>query len=393
MNTGVCNGIKLVKICQLCAVDFTLVKFLLPLVDKQMEDEHNVISVCSDGHYVSGLKNKGYRIDTIVIERSMHPLKHVQSIWKLYWYFKSEQFDIVHVHTPVAALVGRVAAFFARVPFVVYTADGFYFHDDMSWVSRQAHIFLERFAGLFTDLLFTQSEEDAQTAVKQKIMKKHRTFAIGNGVSSVQFTPDAINQRDFVRASFGIPEDAYVIGMIGRQVEEKGIVEFLHAAMTIHRTSPTVYFLLIGDRLDSDYANSVDVAVEQAKSELGKCLIITGMRDDIPDLLSAMDAFTLPSWREGMPRTIIEAMMMALPVVATDIRGSREEVLDGETGFIVPVRDPEKLAESLRQLIQDPALGIELGKNGRERALKLYDEKNVVELQMRLIEKYYPRTL
>jgi len=378
------------KICQLCAVDFTLKKFLLPLIDAQTNCGYEVIATCSDGEYVDEMRRQGYKIDTLEIARSINLLSHLRSIWLLYHYFRRQKFDIVHVHTPVAALVGRIAAYFSRVPFVVYTAHGFYFHDDMPFLTRHAHIALERFLGLFTDLLFTQSEEDEQAAIKHRIMGKDRTFSIGNGVDSSLFDFNKNNQRIFVRSLFGIPNNAYVIGMIGRQVEEKGIVEFLQAAMTIHRTNSNVYFMLIGDRLDSDYANSVDVMVGQAKSDLGKYLIITGMRDDIPDLLSAMDAFTLPSWREGMPRTIIEAMMMALPVVATDIRGSREEVVEGKTGFIVPVRDPDELARSLQQLILNPKLGAKLGENGRQRALKMYDENTIVDLQIRLVDKFYP---
>jgi glycosyltransferase involved in cell wall biosynthesis len=103
--------------------------------------------------------------------------------------------------------------------------------------------------------------------------------------------------------------------------------------------------------------------------------------------MSAVDLFCLPSWREGMPRTIIEAMMMAKPVVATDIRGSREEVVHGETGLLVPVRSPEALAEAIGRFIADPAWGRELGIAGRTRALSLYDEKRVVSMQLDRIEK------
>ena len=376
-----------VKICQLCAVDFTMRKFLLPLIDGQVAHGDTVALVCSDGEYVQGMLDDGYQIHTIPISRSMHPIKHIRSIWKLYRYFRREKFDVVHVHTPVASLVGRTAAFFARVPFVVYTAHGFYFHDDMKQAKRRFHIFLEKFAGKITDLMFTQSEEDARTAVEKKIMPAGRVFPIGNGVDVNIFDPAKFTNKSDLRTTLTIPADAYVIGMIGRQVEEKGVVEFFEAAKIIAEKHENVYFLLVGDRLESDHAVAVDHAIEEAKRVIGPRLILTGMRSDIPDLLSVMDVFTLPSWREGMPRTIIEAMMMELPVVATDIRGSREEVVEEETGLLVPVRNPEKLAEALMRFVETPDWGRELGRAGCSRALELYDEQKVIALQIKLIQE------
>jgi glycosyltransferase involved in cell wall biosynthesis len=379
------------KICQLCAVDFTMRKFLLPLIDGQVAHGDDVVAVCSDGEYMQGMLDEGYQIHVVPISRSMNLIKHLRSIWKLYRFFRQEKFDIVHVHTPVAALVGRTAAFFARVPFVVYTAHGFYFHDEMPKTKRRIHVFLEKIAGKVTDLMFTQSKEDANTAKEKKIMPEECIYAIGNGVDVKMFDPANFRDRTMFRKSLNIPEDAYVIGMIGRQVEEKGIVEFFSAAKIIAEQSSDVYFLLVGDRLESDHANAVDIAKEDATSSIGNRLILTGMRSDIPELLSVMDLFTLPSWREGMPRTIIEAMMMGLPVVATDIRGSREEVVPEETGLLVPVRSSQNLASAYMRFVDNPSWGRELGEEGRKRAMELYDERKVVTFQIKLIEDHLPK--
>ena len=363
-------------------------KFLLPLIDGQVARGDTVIAVCSDGEYFGGIIEDGYQIHAIPISRSLHPIKHMISIWKLYWYFRCEKFDVVHVHTPVAALVGRIAAFFARVPFVVYTAHGFYFHDDMPKTKRRLHIFLEKVAGKMTDLMFTQSEEDAKTAVDKKLLPSNRVYAIGNGVDVEKFNPSNYSSGRALRKKLQIPEEAFVIGMIGRLVEEKGVVEFFDAAKVVNKRHENVYFLLIGDRLASDHATAVDKAIKEAQKEVGSRLILTGMRSDIPELLSTMDLFTLPSWREGMPRTIIEAMMMGLPVVATNIRGSREEVMQEETGVLVPVRNPEILARAFERFVESPSWGVELGNAGRNRAVQLYNEQNVVAFQIEMIEKH-----
>jgi len=139
---------------------------------------------------------------------------------------------------------------------------------------------------------------------------------------------------------------------------------------------------VVGERLASDHNAHIDQELERARQALGARLILAGMRDDVPAMLAAMDVFCLPSYREGMPRTIIEAMMMGKPMVATNIRGAREEVIEGQTGVLVPTRDPDVLAQALARLLDDSVLRERMGQAGRERALALYDEQRIVETQV-----------
>lgn len=375
------------KVCQLCAVDFTLRRFLLPLVDSMNSEGWTVDSVCSDGPDTQVLREAGYAVRTVGIARSMNPLSALISTIQLVLLFRSERYDVVHVHTPVAALVGRLAAWIAGVPLVIYTAHGFYFHEGMPAWKRRIFVWLEKIAGFWTDLLFTQSSEDAETAVAEKIMPKNRVLAIGNGVSTARFDFRRVGDRPLIRASLGIPDAAFVVGLIGRQVREKGVAEFLQAARRIASVNPDIWFLLVGDRLASDHADGVMAELSAARNELGERLVVPGLRNDVPEMLCAMDVFCLPSWREGMPRTIIEAMMMARPVIATNIRGSREEVVEEVTGLLVQVRSPEALATAMQRLAKDPAWGAALGMAGRERALALYDEERVVAIQIDRIRK------
>ena len=373
------------KICQLCAVDFTLKHFLLPLVDGMRAQGWQVTAVCSDGPLVAGMRAAGYSIEAVAIARSMNPLLAVRSLIALVRLFRRERFDVLHAHTPVAALIGRVAARVAGIPLVVYTAHGFYFHDEMPRWKRALFVALERFGGRHTDLLFSQSAEDAEDAVREGIAPRERVLAIGNGVDVARFDPARVGAGDTARAALGIPRDAFVIGMIGRQVREKGIAEFLAAAAAVALRHPQVWFLLVGERLASDHAAGIDSEFAAARAALGERLVAPGQRSDVPELLAAMDLLCLPSWREGMPRTIIEAMMMARPVLATDIRGAREEVVAGQTGVLVPTRSPLDLAAAMERFIADPKWARELGRAGRERALLLYDENKVVARQLERI--------
>ena len=374
------------KICQLCAVDFTLKTFLLPLIDGMQGRGWQVHAVCSAGPFVDAMRAQEYRIETIQIARSMNPLAALRSLLALIGLFRRERYDVLHVHTPVAALIGRLAARLTGIPLVVYTAHGFYFHDGMPTRKYKLFVAIERFAGHLTDILFTQSAEDAHTAVAEKIISAERVQAIGNGVDASRFEPKTVGTGKMVRDALGIPAHAFVVGLIGRQVREKGVADFLLAAQKLAGPHPLIWFLLVGERLASDHAAGVSTEYAMAQAVLGPRLVAPGLRSDIPEMLNAMDLFCLPSWREGMPRTIIEAMMMGKPVLATDIRGSREEVVHEETGLLVPARSPELLVAAIERFAGNPAWGLRLGAAGRERALRLYDERNVVAMQLERIE-------
>jgi glycosyltransferase involved in cell wall biosynthesis len=174
-----------------------------------------------------------------------------------------------------------------------------------------------------------------------------------------------------------------VIAMIGRLVAEKGYPELFEAMRTVD-----AQLWVIGERLTSDHAQTIDAHIEQVQRDpiLKHRVRFLGYRGDVPELLRAADIFTLPSHREGMPRSIVEAMLSGLPVVATDIRGSREEVVDGKTGFLVPLGHVAALAQALAKLARDPALRRTLGEAGRIRALDLYDESKIVDRQIALLE-------
>jgi glycosyltransferase involved in cell wall biosynthesis len=367
------------KIAQLCAVDFTLYHFILPLMRALRAAGHEVVAIASDGPFMAKIRAEGFRVEPVTIERSFNLLRHCGSARRLKAFFKRERFDIVHVHTPVAALVGRWAAWRAGVPKIVYTAHGFYFHERMAWPKRAAFAALEWLGGRLTHVLFTQAEEDAATA-RRLGLARGPIAAIGNGVDPARFHPAAdAEERRRIRAELGAGDSDAVILMVGRLVAEKGYVELIEAMKGVE-----AQLWVVGERLDSDHAGPVEHAVEAAETDprLKRRVRFLGYRADVPRLMRAADIYTLPSHREGMPRSVIEAMMSGLPVVGTDIRGTREEVAEGETGTLVPVDDAKALAAALMRLVADPKLRAVWGAKGRERALSLYREDLVIARQL-----------
>ncbi|HEX2116896.1 MAG TPA: glycosyltransferase family 4 protein [Alphaproteobacteria bacterium] len=373
------------KICQLCAVDFTLYHFLLPLMRAMREKGHEVVGVCSDGPLVARARAEGFRIEATPIVRGYNPLEHWKTFGALVRLFRAERFDLLHVHTPVAALIGRLAAARAGVPTVVYTAHGFYFHERMPLWKRALFGGLEYLGGRFTDILLTQSAEDAQTARRFGLCRGGIVEAIGNGSDPQRFHPVAADapERLALRQSLGVDERRPVVAMIGRLVAEKGYPELFAAMRDVD-----AQLWVIGERLKSDHAQPIDALIDAVQRDpiLGRRVQFLGYRQDVPALLRAADIFALPSHREGMPRSIIEAMLSGLPVVATDIRGSREEVIDGESGYLVPLGDVQALARALQRLAADQALRKSFGQAGRERAAELFDERKIVARQLALLK-------
>jgi glycosyltransferase involved in cell wall biosynthesis len=170
-----------------------------------------------------------------------------------------------------------------------------------------------------------------------------------------------------------------VVAVVSRLVRHKGHPELLAAMLAV----PNSELWVIGDRLVSDRGEDLEKLF--ATSALGKRLRKLGYREDIPDLLAAADIFALPSHFEGLPMSVIEAMLVGLPVVASDIRGPREQVVHGKTGLLVPPALVAPLAEALCQLAADATLRARMGEAGRRRALDLYDEARVVERTLDLL--------
>lgn len=372
------------KIIQVSAIDITMSGLLRELNDGVLNEGHELICVCSDGPGVPELKQDGFDVRTINIDRKISPFRNLKSIFQMYKLFRKEKPDIVHVHTPVASVLGRIAAKLARVPNIIYTAHGFYFHENMSKRKYKLFYTVEKLCAKWcTDYLFTQSSEDGELAISDKFLPKDRITIIGNGVDvQGKFNPRNIvgQTKKNIRSGLKLNEKDFVVTFIGRLVEEKGILDLLEAMNNI--TDKNIKLVVIGSTESSERDQSMNHRLDVYKENPN--IIFTGFRSDIPELLSITDVFCLPSYREGMPRSIIEAMAMECAVVATNIRGSREEVDDGENGYLVDLNDPDSIADKI-SLLKENKFQLELFKeNAREKAVRLYNEKDVVMRQLEI---------
>ena len=184
------------------------------------------------------------------------------------------------------------------------------------------------------DLELYQSEEDLAWAGRLRLARKGRSHLLGNGTDTGFFDPAQVppERAAALRRELGLPADALVVGAVGRLVAEKGYRELFAAARAVRQADPRVRFLAVGTP-DLDKADAISEA--ELAAAAGDVLV-TGWRDDVRDLLAVMDVFVLASWREGMPRSAIEAAAMGKALVLTDIRGCREVARHDREALLVP---------------------------------------------------------
>jgi glycosyltransferase involved in cell wall biosynthesis len=366
------------KVAQVTNVDFSLRHFLLPLMRGVRARGHEVVGVCADGPLLQAPRDEGFRIAPVAMPRSFSPAANLAALAALVRLFRAERFDLVHAHMPVSGLLARVAARLAGVPRVAYTGHGFLFNQPGPAWRRGLSRGAEWVGGRLTDVFLTVSTEEAADARRLGIARA--AVAVGNGRDPAVYRPDPA-ARARLRDELGAAADDCVVVVVSRLVRHKGHPELLAAIEAV----PGATLWVVGERLASDHGADLEPAFAAAARALGPRLKRLGYRHDVPAVLAAADIFCLPSHFEGLPMSVIEAMLTGLPVVATDIRGPREQVVEGETGFLVPPMQVAPLAAALARLVQAPPLRARLGAAGRARALDHFDEAKVVARTLDLL--------
>jgi len=365
------------RVVHVTTVDMSLVLLLGPQLRAFARAGMEVVGVSAPGPFVPQLEEWGIpHVPLHHATRSWNAGQDALALAELWRLFRRLRPDIVHTHNPKPGLYGRVAARAAGVPAVVNTVHGLYASPEDSVARRAAVYSVERLASTCSAAELVQNPEDL--AVLRRLgVPRSKTVLLGNGVDLDRFRPpDDAGVRARIRSELGIPADAVVVGTVGRLVWEKGFGELFEAAERVGAHHPAVVFVVVGAD-DPQKADSLTPDDLVAAGRRGR-LVFTGARDDIEDLYPAFDLFVLPSHREGFPRAAMEAAAAGLPVIATDIRGCRQAVSHGDTGLLVPLRDPVRLAAAIVELVEDPDLRHRMGAAGRRKAEAEFDERRLV---------------
>jgi glycosyltransferase involved in cell wall biosynthesis len=302
---------------------------------------------------------------------------------------RQERFGIIHTHTPKPGFLGQIAAKMAKVPIIINTLHGFYFHDRTHPAARRFYITLEKIAARFSDVILCQNREDIETAIREGICPPEKIKYLGNGIDLDRFKPEILSSEEIARkrAELRFPARARVVGFVGRLVREKGVLELIQAARLVREEVPAIKLLIIGP-VDTDKPDAVTPSIACDYGIADICHFL-GMRQDMPELYSLMDMFVLPSHREGFPRAPMEASAMGVPCVVTNIRGCRDAVENGRNGILVPLGDVSALAGAIIELLTDREKARQMGKEGRRMAMERFDER----LVFKKVKEEYRRLL
>lgn len=307
--------------------------------------------------------------------REINPVKDLQALIKLTRRIRRNQYAIVHTHSSKAGILGRWAAWLARTPIIVHTVHGWGHHELQSPRVREIFILLERLTLRITDRLIAVTPRNIEKGISDGIGRIEDYTIIREGIELDRFGHPSVSANE-IKTSLGIPLDVPVVGTVTRLSPQKAPADFIQTACIIHKEFPDVRFVVVGDgplRRDTEELSD--------SLELSGVLIFTGLRHDVPELMATFDIFVLSSLWEGLPRVLPQAMATGLPIVATNVDGNAEAVEDGVTGFLVPVKNPDEIADRIRILLQEPKMALQMGEAGRSRVQEFGDRRMVKQLE------------
>jgi glycosyltransferase involved in cell wall biosynthesis len=377
------------KILQVCNTDFYLNRFLKPLVESLLQAGHEVHTACHTTSQFNALEDARITHHPVAFPASASPLGFLRAIGKLTRIIRAGGYDCVNSHNRNASLAARIAAWRCGVPVNLYTAHGFYFHDDQKPPAHWLTVQLERALAKITDHTLSQSLEDMQFMLGKGYLAQGTIDWIGNGIDTQRFQPikDA-TAKTALRQKLQLPANAWLVAAVGRLVRGKGFQDLIAAFADFHARHQASHLLLIGGNIAQDI-EPFAAEIRQQIEALGiqDAVTITGLVSNVPEYLAASDAYVLPSYREGLSRAMLEAMSCQLPVIATQIRGCREVIEPGVTGLLYPPHDTTGLTEQLEILYTQPQLARRMGLAAGQLVRKKYDESHYLQRQLRAFEQ------
>jgi len=307
----------------------------------------------------------------LYMSRRLKPLTDLKSIWQLYNVLRREKFDIVHSHTSKAGFITAVAAKMAKVPFICHTHHGLPFFEGQDRKSYFFYRFLEKIACKFRDYLFSQNKHDMAECIKLMGSESKVSYE-GNGVDVNVVNAHAKEQLSQVSKGFWC--EGVRILLVSRLMLLKRVEDFFKVIQKLKQEGLKVSCVQAGTgELEEQLKKQL------TDMELDEYINMVGFVNYIPGLIATSDIVMLCSEKEGIPRSLIEAMALRKPVVATDVLGTQELVVNNKTGFLVPLGDIDAMAERVKLLAAKPELRKEMGTRGFDRVNEHFNDIKIAD--------------
>ncbi len=367
------------KLVHITTVPQTL-SFLRGQVAAMKSQGYEVAAVSSPGPALEAFgRQEGIPVHPVPMPRRITPLGDLLAVVRLVRLFRRMRPDIVHGHTPKGGLLGMIASWLAGVPVRIYTLHGLPL-ETATGLKRTLLRWCERVSCGLARRVYAVSESLRRRAVSAGLCRAERIAVLGagtvNGVDAEQrFTPASVCSYEAARArrALGIPSEVRVVGFVGRVVHDKGVEDLVEAWKELREEFPDLYLLIVGPREPQDPISAEADRVLRSDPRVR----LAGEIGSVKSMYAMMDVVALPTYREGFPQVPLEAAAMERPVVASRVTGCVDAVVDGETGTLVPPREPHALAEALGAYLKDPGLRRRHGTAARARVLRDFRPENL----------------
>jgi glycosyltransferase involved in cell wall biosynthesis len=301
----------------------------------------------------------------VPMEREIAPFKDLMACWNVYRILRESRPDIVDASTPKASLLVGIAAWFARVPCRVYCLRGLRLETTKGFL-RSILWLAEWIACACSSRVVCVSSSLRERVIILKLVARAKTTVIQKGSAGVdlaRFNPSCSDPTETKALSrqLGIPDNAQVVGFVGRLVKDKGIYQLVEAFQSLRARFPRLHLLVVGGFEDGD---PVEPEVRNYIESTG-VVIHPGFVTDVAPYYRLMDVLAFPTHREGFPQVPLEAQASGVPVVTTQATGAMDSVIDGVTGYLVPIGDSDVLHARLADLLADDELRSDMGREGR----------------------------
>jgi glycosyltransferase involved in cell wall biosynthesis len=320
------------------------------------------------------------------LRRAIHPVRDLSAYWNIKRQLRDFDPEVVHTHSAKGGLLGRVAAAALGIPAIVHTVHGAPFHDYQSRGARAFFCRCEKYAASRCHALISVADAMTEQLVTAGVAPREKFTTIYSGMEVTPFLNADANRLE-TRRELGFDANHVVVGKIARLFHLKGHEYLIEAAALAVKDYPNLRFLLIGDGI-----LRANLEAKIAKAGLTKFFHFTGLVDPqrIPTLIGAMDALAHCSLREGLARALPQALIAGKPAISYDVDGAREVVITGETGYLLPPRSVQSLAEALVDVATNGQQRKRMGQTGQERFTEQFRHENMTaqirQLYLRLVQ-------